>query len=109
MNDLVLQYLIQFGAITAGAMGLSEWLTIKRVPFTSKGFGVEGKSRKRLNAWLYATALGALGVVADMVVLPGELWYEKTAGLLVLSTVSTAAGHLVHMSTKAVVGKVKGK
>ena len=65
MIDTVAQYAIQFAAIVAGAMALSEWATIP--------VGVVGKSRKRFNALIYSFALGELGWFAGLVQMPSEV------------------------------------
>lgn len=86
MIDTVSQYAIQFAAITAGAMALSEW--------AKWPLGTAGSTRKRYNCLLYSVALGELGLVAGLVKMPSDVWYKELAGVVVMAVVCTGAAHL---------------
>ncbi len=86
MIDTVSQYAIQFAAITAGAMALSEWAKLP--------IGTAGSTRKRYCCLLYSAVLGELGLWAGLVELPGINWMQDAAGVVVMAVVSTGAAHL---------------
>lgn len=87
-TDLIGRMLLQLVTITAGAMALSEWLTIPigtTSPEPNKG------SRKRLNCLIYATLMALVAWRVDWVQYgPGvEALWEAVLASLVLAVCST--------------------
>jgi CDP-diglyceride synthetase len=97
MTDMIATYLIQFATVTVACLVLAEWGTPKALRMT--------KRPKMITALAYAVVLNALGLVGDLIVLPGEAWYEQLAALIVLSVVSMATASGVVAGKKRFIDK----
>lgn len=83
MTDNVLTHLVQFGAITAAAMGLTEWKVLGFLP---------GKKKKRPTMLVYTFGLAALAFESGFITMPlADDRLHAYLGILLLSIVSVFA------------------